>query len=51
MGDNERSANVLQHLCVFTASVVVLLFLLPQPGPTGIVQNLFTTSNKQLLWN
>lgn len=43
--------TVVQHFYIFTAAVVVFLVFLPQPEPLGIVQNLFTPSYKQLLWN
>lgn len=41
---------VIQHFSFFT-TVVVLLVFVPQQEPAGIVQNIFTLSDKQLLWN
>lgn len=42
---------VVQYFYIISATVVVFLVFVPQPEPTGIVQNLFTPSYKQLLWN
>jgi len=42
---------VVQHFYIFTATVVILLVFLPQPEPAGIIQDLFTPSYKQLLWD